>query len=198
MAEFIKLGGSSGVMKGKSKETGLPVELTSVQDDDGEGVLRIFDAAPHAYDSVTDSLRVQNDGAEVVKLFPRKLLTSNTAFQTLEAPLNAKACYFVLRCYGATGELPLVGLNVRLASHNTHIDDSNLELVVPNETALPLLRLTALLGVSDVGEAKPLSRGTVKSTPIIPQPYAHFRISIAGTFAEGEGVDCEANVIWVV
>jgi hypothetical protein len=198
MAEFIKLGGTTGAIKGKSKTTGLPVELTSTHDDDGEAVLRIYDAAPHAFDPVTDSLRVQNNGAEVANVFPRSVMTANSSFQSLEAPLNAKACYFVLRCYGSTGVLPMVGLNVRLASHNSHIDDSTLQLVVPNEAAQGSLRLTAMLGINGIGDATPLIKGTVKTTPIIPQRYVHFRVSIGGTFAAGEGVDCEANVIWVV
>jgi len=47
----------SGSILAKDPATGNPVELTAVQDDNEDWVLRIVDAAPFAYDQTAESLK---------------------------------------------------------------------------------------------------------------------------------------------
>ena len=85
-----------GSILAKDIVSGNPVELSSLEDDDGKNVLRVVDAAPFAYDGVNDELKIQGEvdivdiGVMTVDVVAAALSVSAGATVTLREFNNEK------------------------------------------------------------------------------------------------------------
>lgn len=188
---------------GKDVADGSQVnELSFEKDNDGYNAIRVVDAAPWAYDPLTDALNVRHVGRKVLEeeIYPDQLRGSANWFVYKNVPDGAKGLVFQFEAKNVSGTfttnqgyLPrvefLVGSNVIMDVRTNLQTSAGIHTIIISPDVDPTMENVTLYNES----VRPVKFAKM---PIFGR--LRFRVQISGEFAEGEGIQSYGKVFWLM
>jgi|LSQX01.1.fsa_nt_gb hypothetical protein len=195
-------------LKGSNPATGEPVQLTAVQDDAGNWVLRTVDSAPWAYDSETNSIKVQSIGFEEQAVHGESLRTAFYNTTLRHPPSWAKGALVTLTVKDVSGTFA-EGQGYQLLVYvrapggfRVWTFESQVSKEANRNITCYIYPGAGITATPNVILERDPARNFYdnREMAIVPLPLSTYLVvglRITGTFASGEGIVCRTDVTWL-
>lgn len=205
---------------GRDTITGNAKSLSMTVDENGDGALRVVDAAPFAYDDVNNRLKVSveksvmevkhdlsNDKLTALVAMPKRTIV--TAFASalrtanesiiLAAPEQAKGAIVWMFVSAVSGTF-IAGEGARIRTRAISAEPTLFALEASTARVKDPFYQQAHIWQQGAtkGDATAVTGTETKVMGIAPQTHLQVFIDINGTFTAGQGITCRCSVVWIM
>lgn len=135
-------------------------------------------------------------------VLPRAVRNTSISPMMFPAPPQARGAVVTLRNFGTTGQFEQgqgIALLTRPLTDVSSFSTGALEMTSARETSNFIRKQHVYLPGADIGDMTPISgQHEMQVAGLPPLEGIGFQVLISGTFDEGQGFDCQVDILWLI